>query len=102
MKFGLGQAVRRKEDVRFVTGQGCYLDDVRLESEVHAAFVRSPHAHAIIKGIDVEAARNAPGVIGVLTHADIKAGTLPVRGGFKSRDGSDLRGSPKALLPADK
>ena len=102
MKFGLGQAVLRKEDIRFVTGTGRYLDDVRLDGEVHAAFVRSPHAHAILKGIDAEAARAARGVIGILTHADIVAGTLPVRGGFKSRDGSDLKSSPKALLPSDK
>ncbi len=102
MKFGLGQPVRRREDVRLVKGQGRYLDDVQLEDEVHAVFVRSPHAHATIKNIDVTAAIGAEGVIGILTAADIDAGTLPVRGSFRSRDGSDLKPSPKALLPKDK
>jgi carbon-monoxide dehydrogenase large subunit len=102
-KFGLGQAVRRKEDIRFVTGRGRYLDDVQLENEVYAAFVRSPHAHALLTSIDAEASYRAPGVIGgIMVGSDIVAGTLPVRGGFKSRDGSDLKSSPKALLPTDK
>ena len=103
MKFGIGQPVRRKEDVRLVTGKGCYLDDVQVENAAHAYFVRSPHAHAFIRGVDIDAAREAPGVIGVLTAADVAdTGTIPVRGAFKNRDGSAMRGSPKRLLPADK
>ena len=85
MKFGIGQPVRRKEDIRFVMGQGRYLDDVRIENAAHAHFVRSPHAHAVIRGIDAEAARAAPGVIGVLTAADLpETGFIPVRGPFTS------------------
>jgi aerobic carbon-monoxide dehydrogenase large subunit len=103
MKFGIGQPVRRKEDIRFVTGQGRYLDDMPIENAAHAHFVRSPHAHAVIRGIDSEAARAAPGVIGVLTAADLpETGFIPVRGPFKNRDGSAMRQSPKQLLPADK
>src|SRR5258706_3426475 len=103
MKFGIGQPVRRKEDVRFVTGQGRYLDDIRIGHAAFAYFVRSPHAHAVIRGIDASAARAAPGVVGVLTAQDLPAtGYVPVRGAFKSRDGSPMRQSPKMLLPADK
>jgi aerobic carbon-monoxide dehydrogenase large subunit len=103
MKFGIGQSVKRKEDVRLVTGHGRYTDDIKLPSEAHAVFVRSPHAHALIRSIDAGAALAASGVIGVLTAADIgETGTMPVRGVFKNRDGSDIRQSPKALLPTDK
>ena len=103
MKFGIGQPVRRREDVRLVTGRGCYLDDVRVERPVYAYFVRSPHAHAVIRGMDCETARAAPGIIGVLVAADLPdTGFVPVRGAFKNRDGSAMRHSPKMLLPADK
>ena len=103
MKYGIGQSVRRKEDVRLVTGQGRYTDDIQLANEAHAYFVRSPYPHAVIKGIDVEAVRKVPGVIGVLTAEDLgDTGTMPVRGVFKNRDGSNIRQSPKALLPKDK
>ena len=103
MKFGIGQPVRRREDVRFVTGQGRYLDDIHLENTAYAFFVRSPHAHAFIRDVDVTAARGAEGVIGVLTAKDLpETGFVPVRGAFKNRDGSAMRTSPKMLLPADK
>src|SRR5258706_1416178 len=103
MKFGIGQPVRRKEDVRFVTGQGRYLDDIRIGHAAFAYFVRSPHAHAVIRGVDASAARAAPGVVGVLTGQDLPAtGHVPARGAFKSRDGSPMRQPPKMLLPADK
>src|ERR1044071_3125027 len=88
MKYGIGQPVRRREDVRLVTGRGRYLDDIHLAGTAYAYFVRSPHAHAIIRGIDASEARRAPGVIGVLTAADLPlTGTIPVRGVFKNRDG---------------
>jgi carbon-monoxide dehydrogenase large subunit len=103
MKFGIGQPVRRKEDIRLVQGRGCYLDDVQLDGTAYAYFVRSPHAHAILRSIDTGEARKAPGVIGVLTAADLpETGFVPVRGAFKNRDGSAMRQSPKMLLPADK
>jgi carbon-monoxide dehydrogenase large subunit len=103
MKFGIGQPVRRREDVRLVTGQGQYTDDLNLENQLYAAFVRSPHAHAKIGAIDTEQALALPGVISVLTHADIVgAPTMPIMARNKNRDGSDITPTPKALLPADK
>jgi carbon-monoxide dehydrogenase large subunit len=103
MKFGIGQPVRRKEDVRFVTGHGRYLDDIQPEHTAYAFFVRSPYAHAVLRGVDATTAREAAGVIGVLTAPDLpETGFVPVRGAFKNRDGSAMRVSPKMLLPADK
>ncbi len=79
MKFGIGQAVRRKEDQRFLTGTGRYLDDIRLPRATHAVFLRSPHAHAAIAAIDTGAAKAMPGVLAVLTGADAEAdGVAPV------------------------
>jgi carbon-monoxide dehydrogenase large subunit len=103
MKFGVGQSVRRREDVRLVTGQGRYTDDIRLANETFAYFIRSPHPHAVIKSVDIDAVRTAPGVIGVLTADDLgDTGSMPVRGMFKNRDGSNIKQSPKALLPKDR
>lgn len=70
-EFGFGQAVRRKEDPRLLTGRGQYIDDRHLPGECHAVVLRSPHAHARIRGIDVTVAATAPGIVGVLTGADI-------------------------------
>src|SRR2546426_874999 len=63
--------VRRREDPRLVTGRGEFVDDLRIPGCLHAAMVRSPHAHARIRAIDVSAARRAPGVVGVFTAADL-------------------------------
>jgi carbon-monoxide dehydrogenase large subunit len=70
LDFGIGQPVPRKEDARFLTGRGRYLPDIVLPNMAFAAFVRSPHAHARIKTIDISAAEVSPGVIAVLTGAD--------------------------------
>ena len=79
MQFGIGQPVRRKEDQRFITGAGRYLDDIRLPREAYAYVLRSPHAHARITSIDVAAAKAEPGVIAVLTGADAEAdGIAPI------------------------
>jgi carbon-monoxide dehydrogenase large subunit len=103
MKFGIGQPVRRREDVRLVTGRGQYTDDLSLEKQAYVAFVRSPHAHAKIISIDTKEARGLPGVIEILTHADIVgAPTMPILARNKNRDGSNIIATPKALLPADK
>ncbi|MCC6919169.1 MAG: xanthine dehydrogenase family protein molybdopterin-binding subunit [Alphaproteobacteria bacterium] len=72
MKFGMGQSVKRTEDLRLVTGQGQYTDDLTLPNQAHAWFVRSPHAHAKLGSIDTADARQAPGVIAVLTFEDIE------------------------------
>ena len=70
----IGARVRRKEDPRFLTGRGLYTDDVRLMGTLHAAFVRSPHAHARILGVDLGAARATPGVVAVYTGKDLADG----------------------------
>ena len=76
---GIGRAVPRKEDVRFLTGMGSYGDDLTLPNLAHAVMVRSPHAHARIKSIGKDAAEQAPGVLAVLTGADyIADGLQPI------------------------
>jgi aerobic carbon-monoxide dehydrogenase large subunit len=76
----IGDTPRRREDARFVTGHGAYLDDVCFDGVVHAVFLRSPHAHARILAIDTAAARASPGVIAVLTAEDAAAdGLRPLR-----------------------
>ena len=73
IKFGIGQAVRRVEDQRFLTGQGRYVDDITLPGMCHGVNVLSPHAHARIKKVDASKAKAAPGVLLVLTGADVEA-----------------------------
>jgi carbon-monoxide dehydrogenase large subunit len=68
-----GERVRRNEDPRLLTGQGTYVDDVHLPGIVHAAVLRSPHAHARIRRIDTKRALELPGVLAVMTHADLPA-----------------------------
>src|SRR6201991_96158 len=75
-KFGIGQAVTRVEDQRFLTGQGRYVDDIVLPAMAHGVNVLSPHAHARIKRIDTAKAKAAPGVLLVLTGADANADKL--------------------------
>ncbi|HSV24050.1 MAG TPA: xanthine dehydrogenase family protein molybdopterin-binding subunit [Xanthobacteraceae bacterium] len=75
-KFGIGQAVRRVEDQRFLLGQGRYADDIRLPGECHGVTVLSPHAHALVKRLDISKAMSAPGVLCVLTGADAVADQL--------------------------
>ncbi len=75
----IGEPVRRKEDLRLVTGRGRFSDDVNFPGQVFADMLRSPHAHARIRGIDTSKARAAPGVLAVLTGADWRAdGLKPV------------------------
>ena len=76
---GIGKHVLRKEDARLLTGGGCYSDDVNVQGQTYACFVRSPHAHAGIGRIDAAAALATPGVVSVLTGADTVAdGVKPV------------------------
>ena len=79
-EFGIGARVRRKEDVRFITGRGRYTDDINRPGQLHAVFARSPHAHARIDLLDIAPAQAVPGVVAVLTGADLAAdgiGPLP-------------------------
>ena len=73
-----GQSLRRLEDARFLTGRGQFIEDIDMPGQTWMHVVRSPHAHAVISGIDVEAARTTPGVLGVFTAADVAdLGPLP-------------------------
>ncbi len=72
-QFGIGQPVRRKEDVRLLTGRGTYTDDINIDGQAYLSILRSPHAHAKILSLDVTAARQAPGVLMVLTGHDAAA-----------------------------
>src|SRR6185312_7744981 len=72
----IGDSPRRREDVRFITGRGAYVDDLKFDGLARAVFVRSPHAHARIRSIEASAARKAPGVLAVLTAAEAKADGL--------------------------
>ncbi len=97
---GIGAAVRRKEDLRFVTGKGHYTDDFDRPGQGHAFFIRSPHAHAKIKSIDAGAARDRPGVA-VLTGADLaadKIGNLICGWMIHSKDGSPMKMAPHPAL----
>lgn len=86
--FGIGQPVRRVEDKRFLTGSGRFIDDINLLRQAHAAVVLSPHAHARIKRIEIARAQSAPGVICVLTGADVLA--------------DELGGIPPLYMPQDR
>lgn len=91
--FSIGQAVTRLEDPRLLRGQGRFLDDMVFGRQVHAAIVRSPHAHAEIRAIDTAPAMAAPSVHAVLTSANYRAdglGSIPSMPPYKKRDGSPM------------
>jgi aerobic carbon-monoxide dehydrogenase large subunit len=92
--YGIGQPVRRVEDGRFLTGRGRFVDDIELPHQTYAVVVLSPHAHARIKRIDTAAARDAPGVVCVLTGADVAADGL---GGLPPNFMPEDIGGPKGL-----
>ena len=102
---GIGAAVRRKEDLRFITGKGQYTDDVIRPGETRAVFVRSPHAHAKIKSIDIERGAKMPGVVAVLTGAELaadKIGNLICGWMIHSKDGSPMKMAPHPALASGK
>jgi aerobic carbon-monoxide dehydrogenase large subunit len=113
MPVGIGDTVRRKEDLRLLTGRGCYSDDINLPGQAYAAMVRAPHAHARIRAIDTAAARAMPGVLAVLTGEDARAdgltriphlaapGTAPDIV-LHNRDGSPVPVAPHHVLPIDR
>src|ERR1700693_5121872 len=100
---GIGASVVRKEDKRFITGKGRYVDDIKLIGMTHAHFIRSPHAHAKVKGIDSPPARKMPGVVAVLTGKQIvddKVGNLICGWAITSRDGTPMKmGARPAMAP---
>ena len=88
---GIGASVRRKEDLRFLSGRGQYTDDILRPGQVYAHILRSPHAHAAIRSIDTAAARAMPGVVAVYTGADMAAiGGIPCGWQIHNKDGSPM------------
>lgn len=109
MKFGLGQSAPREEDKRFLRGAGRYTDDINLPHQAHAYLLRSPHAHAWIRGTDTAAAEAAPGVLAVFTGEEIAAaglGDLPCLTAklvpLKRPDGRPIFVPPHPALARDK
>ena len=109
MRFGLGQAAPRVEDQRFLTGGGRYTDDIDLAGQAWAHMLRSPHAHARIRSVDVEAACSAPGVLAVFTGSDVAAdglGNMPSLAAklvpLERPDGSPMFQPPCPALVRDK
>ncbi|HYM43224.1 MAG TPA: xanthine dehydrogenase family protein molybdopterin-binding subunit [Steroidobacteraceae bacterium] len=96
-----GKRLERREDYRFLTGAGQYTDDITLPRQSYAYFLRSPHAHARIRAVSTEAARAAPGVLGVFTGKDVAAvGGLPCGWLIKSIDGTPMK-EPKHPIIAE-
>ncbi|MGB3808710.1 MAG: xanthine dehydrogenase family protein molybdopterin-binding subunit [Parvibaculum sp.] len=101
---GIGKPVRRKEDFRFITGNGHYTDDINRPRQTHAYFLRSPHAHAKIRSIDTSAASAAPGVVAIFTGKDIaadKLGGLICGWTITSKDGSPMHVGAHPVLALD-
>ncbi len=104
-RFGIGQPVPRTEDPRLLRGKGKYVDDFNMPHQAYAIFVRSPHAHAEILGIDTAAAGEMPGVHAILTGVDYAADGLgPITGAspFKRRDGSPMLRPLRPALTKDR
>lgn len=100
----IGESVRRKEDLRFLTGAGNYTDDINIANQTYAVFVRSPHAHANVKSVSIDAALAMPGVVHVFTGKDIegKMGGLPCGWGITNTDGTPMAEPPHPILAIDK
>ncbi len=102
---GIGASVRRKEDFRFLQGRGAYTDDFNRQGQLHAWILRSPHAHARIRGVDVSKAAAMPGVVAVFTGADMardNVGGLPCGWQIHNKDGSPMAEPPHPVLAQEK
>ncbi len=105
MKFGVGQPVSRLEDPTLLRGKGSYTDDQNLPGQAYAVMVRSKIAHGILKGIDSTEAAKLPGVLAILTYADMEAagfGPMKCPVNFPQRDGSPMKTPPRHSLARDK
>src|ERR671936_1123939 len=101
----IGARVPRKEDYRFLTGSGQYTDDVALPGQTYAAFVRSPHAHAVLRSVKTDKAKKAPGVIAIYTGADLaaaKVGGLPCGWLITDVNGQPMKEPPYPALAQGK
>jgi aerobic carbon-monoxide dehydrogenase large subunit len=100
-EFAIGQSALRREDPRLLRGHGRFFDDLKLADQLHAAIVRSPHAHADITGIDTRAALQMPGVHAVLTGEDYRTdglGSLPSMAPYKTRGGGPMFLPPRPAI----
>ncbi len=105
MKFGVGQPVSRMEDPTLLCGKGSYTDDQNLPGQAYAVMVRSKIAHGLLKGIDSTEAAKLPGVLAILTYADMEAagfGPMKCAVNFPQRDGSPMKTPPRHSLAKDK
>lgn len=105
MTEGIGARVKRKEDKRFTTGKGRYTDDIKSENQAYAAFVRSPHAHAVVKSINTDAARLKPGVVDILNGNQLTEdgiGNLICGWAINSKDGSPMNMGAWSALATSK
>ena len=105
MSEGIGASVRRKEDKRFITGKGKYTDDIKQENQAYAAFVRSPHAHAVVKSIDASEAEAMDGVVAVLNGHQLTEdgiGNIIAGWAITSKDGSGMNMGAWSALCTEK
>ena len=94
MTSPIGQPLKRREDLRFLTGAGQYTDDVVMHGQTYGVFLRSPYAHARIRSINLDKAKAAPGVVQIFTGADLaeaKVGGLPCGWLIHSKDGTPMK-----------
>lgn len=104
-KFGKSQSVTRTEDLRFLTGQGRYVDDIAPAGALHAYFFRSSVAHGVITDLDVSEAAQAEGIAAVLTCADLEAAGMDIAMAgavIKNRDGTKAAGPMRPILAKDR
>jgi aerobic carbon-monoxide dehydrogenase large subunit len=102
---GIGVPLRRREDRRFLTGRGRYVHDIVVPQQLHAVFLRSPHAHAEIVAIDKAEALASPGVAAIFTAEDVTADKLngvPCAWGIAGKDGTPMKEPPHPLLTRGK
>lgn len=103
--IGIGAAPKRKEDQRFLTGRGNYVSDIKRPGMTAGVFIRPPHAHAVLRGIDKSAALAAPGVVAVLTGEDVATdglGSLPCGWGISDAKGVPMKEPPFPMLAQGK
>jgi len=104
-RFGSDHGTRRSEDEPLLTGRGRFTDDVQVTGQAYAVFVRAPVGHAEIRGVDVDAARRMPGVLGVLTGRDVAAeslGAIPPLISFPGRGGRPMHAAAMPVLALDR
>src|SRR5258706_8136616 len=101
---GIGKSVRRREDIRFITGRGRYTDDINQPGQTYAVFLRSPYPRARIVSVNAGDAMKLSGVVGVFTGKDLaadKIGDLPCGWLVKSKDGTDMKVASRPPLAVE-